>query len=524
MPETTKRRPWFALALAPYPLLHIAAANPGQVDAGTLGLVLAVAVVTCGLLLVFLRVALGNWLTAGLGVAWFSILFFSYGPLNAALGQPDADPDGAQLAPSWIEEHLHLLQSAIWLLLLALGWIRLRRLGSRPNRLAATLNFVSVLLLGFVLFQWFNGRERQAGPSNHAALQAAHALDAPDIYFIVLDGYARADMLAEHYGFDNGPFIRGLERRGFQVADASESNYTWTFLSLASTLNMDYLPGLLGDKLDVAGTDREHTYRLLRDNRAAGFLQARGYRYVHLQSTWGGTGSNPYADDFRACGSGLFRDDYLLAIAEVSWLRVFGTRASIDLASCHLTNLETLAGLGRERGPKFVVAHFLPPHHPYLFDREGRVLRNANLSNQFEFQKQLWEDRAAYVDQLVFMSSRIERAIDRLIAESDRPPVILLLSDHGPNLRRGFSSAQHYRIRLANLSAVRLPGAPGDLLPEDISNVNLLRIVFNRQFDADLARLPDRHFISPFLRPFDFTEVGEADLPVESAGRSADNM
>ena len=36
-----------------------------------------------------------------------------------------------------------------------------------------------------------------------------------------------------------------LKRRGFQVAAASEANYSWTFLSLASTLNFDYLPALL---------------------------------------------------------------------------------------------------------------------------------------------------------------------------------------------------------------------------------------------------------------------------------------
>ena len=33
--------PWFAIAFALYPLLHIAAANPGQVEASSLALVAA---------------------------------------------------------------------------------------------------------------------------------------------------------------------------------------------------------------------------------------------------------------------------------------------------------------------------------------------------------------------------------------------------------------------------------------------------------------------------------------------------
>jgi hypothetical protein len=524
MPEAWRRWPWFAIAFAVFPLLHIAAANPGQVGGGSLALVLAVAAAASAMLLVALRFLLGDWLRAGLGVAWFVVLFFSYGPLNAAVGRPDGDPDAVPMASGWLADHLQLVHSVVWLLLLALGWLWLRRLARTPGRLPGALNLASALLLGFALARLFASAAPEEDRPGPGVAQASVLRDAPDVYFILLDGYARADVLAEHYGFDNGPFLRGLEQRGFQVAEASEANYAWTFLSLSSTLNLDYLPGLLGDKLDPEGTDRKHAYRLMRDNRAAAFLRARGYRYVHLQSTWGGTGSNPFADEFRPCGGGVFRDDYLLAIEEVSWLRVLGSSASLDLASCHLRNFETLAGLAREPGPKFVVAHFMPPHHPYLFDREGRVLRSANLSNQFEFQKKLWEDRQAYVDQLVFMNRSIESAIDRVVAGSARPPVILLLSDHGPNLRRGLSSEQHNGLRLATLSAVRLPGAPADLIPEDVSNVNLLRIVFSQAFAADLPSLPDRHFVSDYRRPFDFTEVHGNGAPVERVAGSADNM
>ncbi|HEU4516697.1 MAG TPA: hypothetical protein VFR77_05285 [Steroidobacteraceae bacterium] len=522
--EALRRLPWFAIAIALYPLLHIAAANPGQVEARSLLIVVGVAAAASIGLLILLRRLYGDWLRAGLGVAWLALLFFSYGPVNAMLARPDADPDVQTLTLGWLDSHLHAVQSAIWLLLLALGWMLLRRFKPATGRLASALNFASCLLLALALVQWLAGRDTDVATVNAVQPGAAATAAAPDIYFIVLDGYARADVLAQHYGYDNGSFTRGLQRRGFEVAGASESNYNWTFLSLASTLNMDYLPALLGKGFDEKSSDREATYRLLRDNRAAAFLRARGYRYVHLQSTWGGTGSNPFADDFRRCGGGAFRDDYLLAIADASWLRAFGSSASFDLASCHMQNFSTLGALAREPGPKFVLAHFVPPHHPYLFDREGRVLRDANLSNQFEFQKKLWEDRAAYVDQLAFVSRSVEGAVDRLIAEGSRPSVILLLSDHGPNLRRGLSTAEQYRVRLANLVAVRMPGNRARMIPDDVSNVNLLRIVLAHEFGADLPPLPDRHFVSAFLQPFDFRELNSSGAPVEQAPRSADNM
>ena len=114
---------------------------------------------------------------------------------------------------------------------------------------------------------------------------------------------------------------------------------------------------------------------------------------MHLQSTWGGTASNPFADEFLPCHAGLFGNEYLRAVADASWLRALESKASLDIASCHLQNFETLAAQARAPGPKFVFAHFVPPHHPYLFDRDGTVLRRATISDQFEFQKRLWEDR-----------------------------------------------------------------------------------------------------------------------------------
>jgi hypothetical protein len=510
--------PWFAIAFALYPILHIAAANPGQVDAQALVLAVATTVVASAALLAGLRLLLRDWIRASFGTAWFVLLFFAYGPINAWMTGLGGVPDEQMVAETaWSGGHLQVFHSLLWLLLLVFGWMLLRRMRTTAGQLPAALNLVSGLLLAFALFQWFTSADLRADKSDAAASAVSVPKNRPDIYFILLDGYSRADVLNKYYRFDNTPFLKGLEGRGFQVAEASDSNYNWTFLSLASTLNMDFVQDLMGVALDPRGSDRELAYRLLRDNRAAAFLRARGYRYVHLQSTWGGTGSNPFADEFLPCGGGLFRDDFLLAIWESSWLRALGSSATMDLAACHLRNLATLATLAREPGPKFVFAHFVPPHHPYLFDAQGNVLRNANLSNQFEFQKQLWEDRVGYVEQLQFMNSRIEAVLDRLIADSAGPPIILLQSDHGTNLRRGLRTEEHYRIRLANLNAAYLPGAPPDLMPEDPTAVNLLRIVFNRYFDAGLPLLPDRHFVSPFQQPFNFTEVDRNGARLEDA-------
>ena len=63
----------------------------------------------------------------------------------------------------------------------------------------------------------------------------------PDIYYLILDGYANSSTLKEVYGYDNQGFEDYLEEKGFKVASESRSNYAITALSLASSLNMEYI-------------------------------------------------------------------------------------------------------------------------------------------------------------------------------------------------------------------------------------------------------------------------------------------
>ena len=517
MHSALTRFPWFAPLLALYPLLYIAVTNPGQTESGSVAMIAVVAIATSFALLAILRGALSTWSRAGLGVTWLCLLFYAYGPVNGWwLESVLAGIEQEAANPGWMAGNPQLLQSALWLVLLPLGLVALRRLRDPAvNRVTGAANLMSFLLMGFLALQWaahaLGGKAvdsvLSAGVTPAPSMVATAVAGAPDIYYIILDGYARADTLAQYYDYDNGPFLDGLRARGFQVSLASHANYNWTFLSLASSLNFDYLEPLMGAALDPGNMDREATYQLLRDNRAAAFLRARSYRFVQLQSTWGGTGTNPFADEFIPCEAGLFKSEYLRAIADASWLRALNARASMDVANCHLHNLKTLAEQAKRPGPKFVFAHFVPPHHPYLFDREGHVLRHANLSDQFEFQKQLWEQRKPYLDQLIYMNGRIMAVVDRLTAESGRPPIIILQSDHGPNLRTGLPLEEQRRIRMGNFAAYLLPGAPATLMPDDETPVNQFRRIFNYYFDAGLPLLPDRYYFSAYLRPYELVEV-----------------
>ena len=112
--------------------------------------------------------------------------------------------------------------------------------------------------------------------------ETAKPSELPDIYYIILDGYARQDILQEIYGFDNTAFIDALKMMGFYVASESRSNYNQTLLSLSSSLNLDYLSflGFTGESSD----NRKPLERLIQDSRVVNFLKDQGYTIISIDS------------------------------------------------------------------------------------------------------------------------------------------------------------------------------------------------------------------------------------------------
>jgi hypothetical protein len=109
---------------------------------------------------------------------------------------------------------------------------------------------------------------------------------------------------------------------------------------------------------------------------------------------------------------------------------------------------------------------------------------------------------------LIYINSQIELAVDSILKNSARPPVILIQSDHGPGslLRRDSLEKSCLFERTSILSAYYLPeGSP--MLHADISPVNSFRVILNTYFDANLDLLPNITYFSPQSWPYDFTDV-----------------
>jgi len=351
----------------------------------------------------------------------------------------------------------------------------------------------------------------------------------PDIYLIVLEGYARADVLRTTYGYNNLPFLDAMRAKGFQVADRSFANYPVSLAAVGSMLNLDYLHALIGPETsaDAGLPSLVHAYT---ENRAFQFLRSRGYRIVAFSPREDALEPCPPMADvalkppfavsefeqvlLRNCAFAPMLDSAYYWRHGVSgyWLNAFSRQRVRYIVS----NIASAAGDAPQ--PCLVFAYLLVPEQPFLFTHGGWWAKPVGFSLRGEPVRATWRQYfEGYVEQLHYVNRRLLEISDALTASSTRPSVVLIVSSRGP----GFEPASAHgdmaalRDRFPNLVMVRFPdasGADAARLPQNISLVNVLRFTFDRVFGASFGLLPDEAFVSSDRSPLDVKPLAVSEL------------
>ncbi len=519
--------PLYPLALALYPGLALASANDDWLAVGAL----LPALVGPVLIALAVQRLLGRWFDhqaqAGAALAVALLLFFSYGHASMEIGQ-------------WMDPFAWL--PVVWLALLLVGVRAVVRHGKAVARATKGLNLVGLVLLIMPIVNLAAGlsarevQDTDLTPPELSLEPAQRATAAePDVYFIVLDGYARADTLLRIYGHDNRAFLSELQQAGFHVDPDSFANYDQTILSMPATLNLDYLQAMEG--FHETQFDFTVLVEMTRENLATRLLRGAGYEVVAFESEHPATRfqhpdrylqlppseatAGPAAADGPINLTGADRL-FLETTALRPVLRIYDrARPESQLIGERRQRIEfTLTHLdlaAREPGAQFTFAHVMAPHPPFVFQAEGRPRRYDGPYRIVDGSHWLGRigTRAEYIeryrDQLIYVNELVLRAVEVILARSETSPIIVIQSDHGPGAYFDWNSqsASDLAERMGILTAVHLPpdSAP-DVEPyRGMSPVNTLRLVLNAAVGADLEYLPDRAYFSTWESPFEFSEV-----------------
>jgi hypothetical protein len=336
-----------------------------------------------------------------------------------------------------------------------------------------------------------------------------------DIYYIVLDAYARADVLKDLYGYDNSAFLDFLEMRGFYIASESHTNYISTEFSLASTLNMSHISDL-PEILEEHGGADENSVKELAGNLIASsiiqeYLQERGYTIVAFESGYDSTAlrdENVYMQSPDLDRGSLWRVGFEVMLLDSSLgrlvMRAFPESAdTLDwLFDLHrgriLYTLDHLPDFVQDERPTFVYAHIISPHTPYVFGPNGERIEHQNPFTLLDADPGNPENIQLYRDQVHFLNSLVMDVIEEILQNSPTKPIIILQADHGSKVYRDKEPSPEIQCRL-NLPILNAYYFPDDdaekYLYPSISPVNSFRAMLNGYFYEDLGTLEDESFV-----------------------------
>jgi hypothetical protein len=497
----------YPFLLVIFPILFLYSHNIDQVRFSQTLLPTAIMLAFTLVLLLLLSFIFRNSLKSALIVAIFLVLFFSYGHVLEKIEIWDIKN---------FSSPKHLL--AAWAVLFAAGvyfTLRTRKelfyLTKISNVIAFSL--VAISLVNIAAYQlkknstWRDNSVRAGNMNNDTAIQENTA-NLRDIYYIILDAYASSSVLKEVYGFDNHKFTDYLTEKGFYIASQSRSNYATTFLSLASSLNMEYV-NYLCDAIGIQSKDREIPYQMIRNNKVVSFLREKGYKFIHFSSGWGATDYNKSADLDLRFGWGSEFIMVFIKTTALAYLEDYFARH--DARVRILGTLSKLGEVHNINGPKFVFAHLVCPHPPYLFDANGGMVSNAIL----EMDGRMWEKRQLYIDQLNFINGKVKELLESILSNSKTEPIIILQADHGsaslgrphPPLKKTEKVKNEVKERMRIFNAYYLPAGGNALLYDSISPVNTFRLIFDFYFGSDYGLLSDISYYADYDTPYLLTDV-----------------
>jgi hypothetical protein len=302
---------------------------------------------------------------------------------------------------------------------------------------------------------------------------------------IVTDAYAGEKALKDLYGFDNSDFLNQLRQRKFHIVDSSFSNYTSTPISIASLLNMDYVRY---EGKDLSDIYMRYIYQRIDRNVLVSFLRFHGYRFMnHSMLTVGGqppfaeqpfTPVNTQIIESQTFTARLMRDlGYFLRLWRILPEYEGGRYRVLNNNNKIMAQLKEQVQAKQEK-PVFSYSHLTMPHAPYYFDSKGKPYPPDDVSIKGDWLEE------HYLEYLQYSNGVFIELIDFILKNSPRPPVIILIGDHG---FRRHSRQVDEAYDFYNLNATFLPDGYAADIPDGLSNISYMRALVNVLFQQHLS-------------------------------------
>ncbi|MFT6716309.1 MAG: hypothetical protein ACJA0Q_000945 [Saprospiraceae bacterium] len=490
-----------------YPILHLYVGNSGFLIDGGLLLPLLVSLVFSLLLyrlvLKFLKNKNNSVYVTVLILFWLQI----YGHVYYTL------MDGFSIS---YEAFKHRYFIVVYSGVLGLLLYAIRNKNEVSIKLVKVTAVIAIMLtaqFGYPIYKVFSVKQKEKNQNPLPPVETG----LPDVYYIVADSYPNQENLSEFYNFDNSSFLQALRNIGFQVQDHAKSNYPYTYFSLASSLNMEYI-NYFEDSVRFGKHGDDFPFTKIYKNKVATHFKSKGYRYVFYKSAYAQLNNQSEVDLY--IDNSLTINQFHSALLELSVFSVFNTHLlqHSKVYNICVKAFENLSESSRIEGSKFVFFHCLPPHPPLVFSADGSYNKSSkDVKNRYQLKNE-------YVAQVSYVNTAVLLAVQNILSTSKQKPIIIIQGDHGTCSEEEFEDELKWsdvptktllRERYGVLNAVYSPEDHRVNFKKDHTPVNSFKLVFNSLFDEKMVLDSNVYYFSKYRVPYDFQSFRMDDESLE---------
>lgn len=464
-----------------YPAFYYYTNNATMVQFASFLRVLGVYVALIAVLyMVMLLIFRFNALKAANAASIALVFFNTYGILYTLLRQANF----ARI------EHLTFLPLYIFLMLYGVWLIGRLKKKDRHALWKGTVLIFLVLsvftLLKLIPIEAKKARTQKASREVAAVTVSQSSSSYPDIYYLIFDEFSGFKAMRQYFHTaEIDPFKAFLEEEGFWVAEDSFSSSNHTVHQMAVRMNYTEYPYVQGDQAIW--------YEALANSQGLELLKSKGYTTMVFEEI---SMLHPGLPDIQADylyhynystegDLGILFDEYGMLVADNTMLYAFDElyKVANPADKAHYNFLmslqERLPNLDDVQSPKFVYAHLMLPHQPFIFDKNGSLVDSAFYRN--------WN---YYEGNYIYTTKYIKKLVSAILANADpqNPPVIIVQSDHGARIRKNNLELQGFPQNMLRniLFAMYLPGYDTSDLAQDENPINTLPIVFNHYLGENI--------------------------------------
>jgi len=315
----------------------------------------------------------------------------------------------------------------------------------------------------------------------------------PDVYYILLDEHSGTKALETYFNYDNSNFDKSLKEMGFFIPNISFSNYSPTRMSIPAILNMDYIDIEKNLSLKEYEIILE---RMIGDNAVTKIFEKNNYDVIYFYNELNmQLNSN---SGIELCNNSIGNHQFFSFILDNTPIVVFkntldtgNNREHAENRLCVLESIPHLDDITSK--PKFVYAHVLAPHPPFVFESDGTI---------YDRDVSTTPETKAYLDQLEFIDYKVLETV-KLLLEKDPKPIIVIQSDHGYRADPIEDNFESLDQSFSNFSAFYFPNI--ELTDDSIyTTVNTFRILLNENFGTDYELLENRIY-----QPYNYDQAAD---------------